>query len=313
MTWAGGAGPLSSLAEGARRAGQSVAGWTQDCFLLLHTRRMSTSHALDQAIALTATGPHTYSGATSPAYGNMVGPFGGVTAATVTQAVMLHPQRLGEPISLTVNYAAALADGAFTITARPVRTNRSTQHWLLEITQPDAQGEPATVLTATAVTAVRRDTWSVDDEPMPGVPSPDSVAPTNIAPQVAWPKCYAMRFITGTIPERWDGQGDTSLLQMWVRDEPGRSLDFASLSALADVFYPRVWLRRAKPVPTGTVSMTVYFHAGSAQLAATGSGWLLAQARGQVFRNGFFDQTAQLWNEAGLLLATTHQIVYYKE
>ena len=272
-----------------------------------------TTHVLDQAIALTATGPHTYSGATSPAYGNMVGPFGGVTAATVMQAVMQHPQRLGEPISLTVNYAAALADGPFTITARPVRTNRSTQHWLLEITQPDAQGEPATVLTATAVTAVRRDTWSVDDEPMPTVPAPADVARVTIAPQVAWPQRYAMRFITGTIPERWDGQGDTSLIQMWVRDEPQRGLDFTSLSALADVFYPRVWLRRAKPVPTGTVSMTVYFHAGSAEHAATGSGWLLAQARGQAFRNGFFDQTAQLWNEAGVLLATTHQIVYYKE
>ena len=26
-----------------------------------------------------------------------------------------------------------------------------------------------------------------------------------------------------------------------------------------------------------------------------------------------FDQTAQLWNEAGELLVTTHQVVYYKE
>lgn len=274
---------------------------------------MTIPHPLDQAIALTSTGHHQHSGATSPAYGNMVGPFGGITAAVVMQSVMQHTDRLGEPISLTVNYAAALADGAFTITARPVRTNRSTQHWVMEITQLDAGGAPATVLTATAVTAVRRDTWSVDDEPMPVVPAPDSIAPANIAPQVAWPQRYAMRFITGTIPDRWEGQGDTSLLQMWVRDEPGRVLDFPSLTALADVFYPRVWLRRARPVPTGTVSMTVYFHAGAAQLAATGSGWLLAQARGQVFRNGFFDQTAQLWNEAGLLLATTHQIVYYKE
>ena len=40
---------------------------------------------------------------------------------------------------------------------------------------------------------------------------------------------------------------------------------------------------------------------------------LLAQAQAQVVRNGFFDQTAQLWNEAGVLLATSHQVVYYKE
>jgi len=28
---------------------------------------------------------------------------------------------------------------------------------------------------------------------------------------------------------------------------------------------------------------------------------------------GYLDQTAQLWSEAGDLLATTHQLVYYKE
>jgi len=48
-------------------------------------------------------------------------------------------------------------------------------------------------------------------------------------------------------------------------------------------------LRRARRVPIGTVSMTVYFHADSALLAGTGTGCLLGQARGQEFRNGLFD------------------------
>ena len=61
------------------------------------------------------------------------------------------------------------------------------------------------------------------------------------------------------------------------------------------------------------MSITVYFHATAEQLQATGTGFLLGQARGQEFRNGFFDQTVQLWNEAGTMLATSHQIVYYKE
>jgi acyl-CoA thioesterase len=81
---------------------------------------------------------------------------------------------------------------------------------------------------------------------------------------------------------------------------------------MADVFYPRVWLRRATRVPAGTVSITTYFHAGSQQLAQS-NGYLLGQAKAQAFSNGFFDQTAQLWNEAGHLLATSHQVVYYKE
>ena len=66
-------------------------------------------------------------------------------------------------------------------------------------------------------------------------------------------------------------------------------------------------------MPAGTVALTVYFHADAAQLSESGSGYLLGQARAQTFRNGFFDQSSQLWNEAGLLLATTNQIVYYKE
>jgi acyl-CoA thioesterase len=100
---------------------------------------------------------------------------------------------------------------------------------------------------------------------------------------------------------------------VWVRDEPARALDFCSLAAMADVFFPRVYLRRALPVPAGTVSLTVYFHADGTQLQQSGTGFLLGQAQAQAFRNGFFDQSSQLWSESGVLLATSHQIVYFKE
>ena len=66
-------------------------------------------------------------------------------------------------------------------------------------------------------------------------------------------------------------------------------------------------------MPAGTVSLTVYFHASREQLADTGAAYLLGQARAQEFRNGFFDQTVQLWNQGGTMLASSHQIVYYKE
>ncbi len=272
------------------------------------TTTTTTSSAFDEAVALTAIAPGRYAGRTHPAFANMVGPFGGVTAATALNGVLCHPERLGTPTALTLNFAAALADGAFELDARPVRTNRSTQHWVIEARQAGA-----VVLTATAVTAARRDTWGADDARMPEVPGPDAVmSPLLIPALVEWIKRYAMRPVEGPIPAAWDGRGKASRSRLWVRDEPARALDFLSLTALSDVFYPRVWLRRATLVPAGTVSMTVYFHAGEAELAATGRGWLLGQAEAQAFRNGFFDQTGQLWNEAGQLLATTHQVVYYK-
>jgi acyl-CoA thioesterase len=266
-------------------------------------------HAFDTAIALAAQGEGLWQGHTSPAYSNMIGPFGGVTAAQALNAVLQHPQRLGEPVAFTVNFAAALADGPFLVQARPARTNRSTQHWIVEVRQGDQ-----TVLTATAVTAVRRDTWSASEVPMPEVPRPQDVPVREGPRRVEWIARYDMRFVSGTFPLAWDGaEAKDSRTRLWVRDNPPRRLDFASLTALSDVFFPRIFLRRARHVPIGTVTMTVYFHAGQAQLQATGTGYLLGQTQAQAFHNGYFDHTAQLWNEAGELLVTTHQLVYYKE
>jgi acyl-CoA thioesterase len=266
------------------------------------------SHPFDAAIALTPHGEGEALGHTSAAYANFIGPYGGITAAQALNAVLRDQRRIGEPVALTVNFAAALADGAFVARARPARTNRSTQHWIVELLQ---DGE--TVVTATVLTAARRDTWSVGEVTAPAVPRPGDV-PRTPREAMEWLNRYDMRFISGLFPSVWDGK-DTgqSLTRLWVRDEPARPLDFASLTAMADVFFPRIWLRRATQTPLGTVTLTVYFHADSTLLAQTGSGFLLGEVRGQGFRNGYFDQAGQLWNEAGELLATTHQVVYYKE
>lgn len=280
-------------------------------------------HPFDSALQLTpdfGVQADQFLGRSSPAWWNMVGPFGGVSAAVVLNAVLSHPARLGDPAALTVNFASPLAQGDFKVVATPVRTNRSTQHWLLALRQTDAQGAETVVLTGTAITAVRRDTWSANDMPMPEVAPPDAVARLKARDEtVAWLARYDMRPVTGPLPSRWDGSASSadpqlaSLTQLWIRDDPARPLDFASLTAMADVFFPRIWLRRSVLVPVGTVSLTVYFHAGADQLAASGTDYLLGQARGQAFCNGFFDQAGLLWNSAGTLLATTHQLVYYKE
>ena len=135
------------------------------------------THTFDQALQLVAADsatPDTFLGHTSPEYWNMVGPYGGISAAALTQAVLMHPALLGEPVALTVNYPSGLVAGPYRITAKPVRTTRSTQHWVLTLTQTDAAGHEVVVLTATAMTALRRNTWQANDMPMPVVPAPDA-------------------------------------------------------------------------------------------------------------------------------------------
>ncbi|MBP8150467.1 MAG: thioesterase family protein, partial [Limnohabitans sp.] len=123
-------------------------------------------HPFDDAIALQSTAEGVFQGRTSSAYANMVGPFGGVTCAVMLNAAMQHPARMGIPIALTVNFAAPVADGPFEVTARAARTNRSTQHWVIEATQ--ASG---VVALATAVFAERRSTWSAPEAQAPqGLP-----------------------------------------------------------------------------------------------------------------------------------------------
>ncbi len=267
-------------------------------------------HPFDTATLLELLPDGGFRGHTSPAYANMVGPFGGTTAACLLQAAMQHSARQGEPVALTVNFAAALADGEFRIVARALRTNRSTQHWAIELTQG---GEVAA--SASAVFALRRETWSAPEAAPPAdLPTPDTLVRAPLIGRPAWTQRYDMRFARGGLPEVFDGahQPD-SLTQVWVRDEPPRALDFVALAALCDSFFPRIFVRRRRVAPIGTVSLTTYFHADAAMLQAQGERPVLGTARALNFRNGYFDQSAEVWSDDRRLLASSHQLVYYRE
>jgi acyl-coenzyme A thioesterase PaaI-like protein len=267
-------------------------------------------HPFDHALLLEPLPDGSFRGHTSAAYANMVGPFGGVTAACLLQAPMQHPARLGEPIALTVNFAAAPADGEFIVAARALRTNRSTQHWAIELSQA---GEIAA--SATAVFALRRETWSAPEAAPPAnLPAPETLTRAPLIGRPAWTHRYDMRFARGGLPDAFDEQQQLdSLSQVWVRDEPPRALDFPALAALCDSFFPRIFVRRRKLAPIGTVSLTTYFHADGAMLQAQGARHVLGTARALNFRNGYFDQSAEVWSDAWELLASSHQIVYYRD
>src|ERR1700716_269653 len=90
-----------------------------------------TPHLFDDATRVSA-GDSRWQGRTSEDYWAFVGPFGGATAATILRALIDHPQRSGDPLALTVNYCAPIAQGDFDLDVRLVKANRSTQHWSVE-------------------------------------------------------------------------------------------------------------------------------------------------------------------------------------
>jgi acyl-CoA thioesterase len=267
-----------------------------------------TRHPFDEGVALDpADEAGRLRGHTRPDWANMVGPFGGMTAAVLLHAVEDQPDRVGEPVALTVNFAAPVADGAFDIAATCIRTNRTNQHWLVELSQ-----DGVVKTNATAVFGIRRETWSDTERAMPSVPEPDDVAESGLPDMIVWARNYEMRYVEGRVPGVDAGSGPSSVTTLWVRDRSGRALDFPSLAAMSDIFYPRVFLRRGAISPAGTISLTIYFHADSDALSAVGGESVLAHVRANRFSRGFFDQSAELWSRTGELLVTTHQLVYFK-
>ena len=233
-----------------------------------------TPHLFDEATAVTAGDSH-WQGRTSPDYWDFVGPFGGATAATILRALIDHPQRSGDPLALTVNYCAPIAEGALDLDVRLVKANRSSQHWCVEMTQ--AGGEVATL--ATAVFAERRPSWSHQQAAFPGaMPFEETLPYPSLA--ASWVKQYDFRFVEGEpkFGSPASSAPPAAYSKLWISDRVPRKIDALSLMAMSDEFFGRIFHVKRELLPFGTVSLTTYFHADAADLAAEDITRVLAAA-----------------------------------
>jgi acyl-CoA thioesterase len=272
------------------------------------TGQDAPTHVFDEAVALEPIGENLFRGRTHAAWANMVGPFGGITAATMLGAILQHPEKHGDPLALTLNYAGPVAEGEFEIEARPARTNRSNQHWWVEMRQGDE-----VVTTATAITGLRRETWSETETAPPAVPAPEELTAATSDRGVRWVDNYDMRFVTGGWDDVASGEEQPeSTTTMWIRDVQPRGLDHLALASLCDSFFPRSFLRLGRPVPAGTVTLTIHFLATADEIAAQGTDFLLGSVHSHRFHGNYHDEAARLWSRDGTLLATGTQLMYFK-
>jgi len=263
-------------------------------------------HTFDEAIALTGE-YNNPKGSVNPAYQNMVGPFGGVTAATLLQSVLKHPQVKGTPASMTVNFLGPMQETDISLQPRMVRENRSNQHWIVE-----AQCGAETVATATLIFANRVDSWTSTELTMPKAPDYQELEPVATEMLPPWTQQYDMRFVSGNPLAAPEPDATPSESLHWISDRPARAIDFTSLCAICDAFFPRLFIHTRQMVPLGTVTFTVYFHVTEQELNELGDPWVLGHARASKFYGSYFDQTGEVWGSNGNLLATTSQLCYYK-
>ena len=101
--------------------------------------------------------------------------------------------------------------------------------------------------------------------------------------------------------------------KMWISDRVPRKIDALSLMSMSDAFFGRVFHVRRELVPFGTVSLTTYFHTDTEELTREDiSRVFLRSPTPRIFHKGYGDQSGELWSPQGRLLATTHQIAYFK-
>jgi acyl-CoA thioesterase len=266
-----------------------------------------TQHLFDEATRVTA-GDSCWQGRTSPDYYAFVGPFGGFTAATILRALIEHPQRAGDPIAITVNYCAPIAEGEFDLDVRLVKANRSSQHWCVEL----SQGGNDVATLATAVFAERRPSWSHQTMAMPEAKPFATIAPyTRVA--APWIRQYDFRFADGD-PNFYAASDvpHSAGSRLWIGDRVPRKIDMLSAVAMSDAFFARIFHARGELVPFGTVTLTTYFHVGADDLAAEDITHVLGCADAKVFNRSYHDQSGELWSPSGKLIATTTQMGYFK-
>ena len=244
-------------------------------------------------------------GRTERAYWNMQGPFGGWIASQMLGAVLADPERRGDPIATGTSFVGAIEEGPFAIHLRRLRTNRSTDFWWSELRQ-EQDGADQVCAYATVALAQRPASPMQLEHEMPEAPSAASIESRMPPLPLEWFKLFDFR---PTGPPLFAGEGARTLTWMRKRDVP---LDFLSLTEICDSAAPRIFSRTRRPVPIATVTMNVFFHATAAEIAETGSDFVLCDANWHGANDGYFDEQQMIWSESGRLLATTDQLCWYR-
>ena len=223
----------------------------------------------------------------SPATGTWWGRFGGVTAATLLQAVMQHPDRLGDPCRSPSITPGGAHGGAFH-RAGHARAHQPI-HPALDADHPPGRCRRRARGDHHGHGRDRRaprhlERWRCAHARRARPHGPPAIEHGPEA--MEWLNRYEMRPITGALPRAWDGSGDHSLTQLWMRDAPAGRWTFARCLHWLTCSSPRLVAPRTA-CPQGTVSITVYFHASAEQLAQPAPATCWARRAGRSSATGF--------------------------
>jgi hypothetical protein len=267
---------------------------------------MSTTSNL---MPLTALAPGRWSTTAGPEWSNPGGGlWGGYAIGLAIRVLEAEPEAVGEVLSLTVTYAAAIPSGPLDVRTRRLRQGGSVGIWEVELLQ---QGSSDVGVHAIVTMARRPRTPPFAFAKMPAAPDPESL-PSPVRPG-GMPDHYgASTFERRTLEGFPPAPGDSSRSLTWVRSLRG-PLDKALLGMITDNSAPRAMYALGPAVMTTTLSLTAYLHATGEELAEVGTDFILVECEGRVGGGGASDERSSYWRRDGKLLATSEQLAWYRE
>ncbi len=261
------------------------------------------------AIPLTPVAPGRWATLAGPEWGNPGGGlWGGYAIGLGIRVLEAEPEAVGEALSLTLTYVAAVPAGPLDIRTRRIRQGGSVGVWEVELL---SAGSEQVGVHAIVTLARRPATPPFAFAVMPDAPDPESLpglAPPSEAMRHYGAASFERRTLEGFPPT----PGTDSRSLAWVRSRRG-PLDKALLGMVTDNSAPRAMYALGPTIRTTTLSLTAYLHATEAELAEIGDDYILVECEGRVGGGGASDERSSYWSRSGKLLATSEQLAWYRE
>ncbi len=266
---------------------------------------MSAAETL--SITLTPVAPGRWTTVAGAEWSNPGGGlWGGYAIGLCVRVLEAEPDALGEALSLTLTYAAALPAGPLDIRTRRIRQGGSVGVWEVELL---AAGSDQVGVHGIVTMARRPVTPDFAFASMPSAPDPESLPSPEInnAAMHYGASSFERRTLEGFPPT----VSANSRSLAWVRSRRG-PLDKALLGMITDNSAPRAMYALGPTIMTTTLSLTVYLHATVEEIAAVGDDFILVECEGRVGGHGASDERSSYWRRDGKLLATGEQLAWYR-
>jgi acyl-CoA thioesterase len=236
---------------------------------------------------------------------------GGLLSALVARALSEkfgsgsgHP----DPFALTAYFLSACHPGPATVRTESVRTGRRLSTGAARLMQ---SGEDGVEVERLRVLASYGDLGALADEVLttaapPRMPDPDDCLPADQAPpafleRAPFIRQMDLRLDPSTVGWAVGQPSGVGALRGWLRMPDGRQPDPLLLIFAADCLPPTAFdLGVFGWVPT--VELTVHVRARPSR------GWLRVSHTTRNFAGGFLEEDAEIWDEAGRLVAQSRQL-----